>query len=148
MDDHQKCRLHSAMKPFLGYCFYKSAANLKERMDESVKPLGLVIQQCGILTILEVLGNLSQTELAEQLEMDTTSVVRFIDGLEKKKYVERIADPKDRRVRMLHLTPAGQKALAEVRKVGREAEEKFLSPLSAEERKAIRSIVPKLITEG
>jgi len=47
---------------------------------------------------------LTQNELAEYLEMEPIAVGRVIDRLQKSAFIERRADPADRRVWRLHLT--------------------------------------------
>ncbi len=136
------------MKPFLGYCLYKAAQLLKGKLEDSIKEHGMVVQQVGILHILDAAGLMSQSEIAEAMETDGASMVRFIDGLEKKKYVERTNDPGDRRIRLVKITAQGRKALGDMRAIGREVEEKFIRNLTADEKKALKSIVPKLITDG
>ena len=48
---------------------------------------------------------ITQNELAEFLEMEPIAVGRVIDRLQKAGFVERRADPSDRRVWRLHLLP-------------------------------------------
>lgn len=148
MKKEQEHRIHSCMKPFLGYCLYKAAQLLKGKLEDSIKEHGMVVQQVGILHILGAAGPMSQSEIAESMETDNASMVRFIDGLEKNKYVVRMNDPDDRRVRLVNITPQGRKALEHIREIGHEVEERFIQNLSAEEKKALKTIVPKLITDG
>ncbi|MBX3039363.1 MAG: MarR family transcriptional regulator [Bdellovibrionaceae bacterium] len=148
MKKEQEHRIHSCMKPFLGYCLYKAAQLLKGKLEDSIKEHGMVVQQIGILHILGATGPMSQSVIAEAMETDNASMVRFVDGLEKKKYVVRSNDPNDRRIRLVTITPQGRKALEQVREVGREVEEKFIQNLTAEEKKALKTIVPKLITSA
>ena len=49
-----------------------------------------------------------QVDLAELLEMQPISLARLIDRLEEQRYVERRADPKDRRAYRLYLTDEGR----------------------------------------
>lgn len=51
--------------------------------------------------------NLRQGDLAEMLGLETTSVVRILDHLEKDELVRRESDPDDRRVKRILLTPMG-----------------------------------------
>lgn len=147
MRSDKKQRIHVCMKPFLGYCLYKAAQILKSKVEDSIKGHKLTVQQVGILHFLEAAGSLNQSELAEAMETDTASMVRFVDGLEAQKYVERTADPNDRRARILTITAQGVKALKELKELAKQVEDRFTEHLTAEERKALKSIIPKLITE-
>ncbi len=45
---------------------------------------GLVSPQFGILRLLQLLGPMSQITLGQDLGIDKASMVKFIDGIEKK----------------------------------------------------------------
>jgi MarR family transcriptional regulator for hemolysin len=53
-----------------------------------------------------------QRELAQQLGLEGSAVVRLLDSLEQRGLVRRVEDPKDRRAKLLDLTSDGI-ALAE-----------------------------------
>ena len=65
-------------------------------------------------------GPLRVTELAELLSVDTPTVTRKIQQLEREGLVSRQADPDDGRATRIQLTPAGRKTLASVLKARRE----------------------------
>jgi len=50
-------------------------------------------------------------EVAERLQIQNHSVVELVDRLEKRRYIERQRDDRDRRVVRLILTPAGEAVL-------------------------------------
>lgn len=50
-------------------------------------------------------GVMSQQELADNIMKDKNSIVKLLDGLEKKDLVRRVADKADRRKNMIELTP-------------------------------------------
>ncbi len=51
------------------------------------------------------------TELAVRTGLTHQSVGELVDALEKRGYVERVADPKDGRARLVRLTPRGKRAV-------------------------------------
>ena len=51
-------------------------------------------------------GTMSQQQLSQHIMKDKNSIVKLIDGLEKKNLVQRIADKTDRRQNLIELTPA------------------------------------------
>ncbi len=61
-------------------------------------------------------GPLSQTELADRLGLEPSSVSRLVDQLIRKRWAKRAADPdgNDKRVRLVHLTQSGQLAANQV----------------------------------
>jgi DNA-binding MarR family transcriptional regulator len=58
-----------------------------------------------ILTELRTRDGLTQTELAEAVEMEKAPLGRLLDALEAQGLIERRNDPADRRVRRVHVTP-------------------------------------------
>jgi MarR family transcriptional regulator, 2-MHQ and catechol-resistance regulon repressor len=74
----------------------------------------LTVSQFGVLETLLHLGPLSQTEIcAKQLKSggNTTMVV---DNLEKRGWVRRQTSAEDRRITIVHLTPAGETLIREI----------------------------------
>ena len=51
-------------------------------------------------------GTMSQQQLSQHIMKDKNSIVKLIDGLEKKNLVQRVADKTDRRQNLIELTPA------------------------------------------
>ncbi|MEI6749909.1 MAG: MarR family winged helix-turn-helix transcriptional regulator [Bacteroidales bacterium] len=62
-------------------------------------------------------NNITQNELARQLETDKVSIVRIIDYLAATGYVDRVRSSTDRRKYCLTLTDKAKKALPEIKKV-------------------------------
>ncbi len=55
--------------------------------------------------------------VAHLLDLETISVVRLVDSLEQAGLLERRPHAKDRRIRTLWLTPAGETAVGQVRRI-------------------------------
>jgi DNA-binding MarR family transcriptional regulator len=70
--------------------------------------------QWVILSWLERQSGISQNDLAGLVKVEPITVCRLVDRLEAQGLVERRSDPKDRRVRRLHLTPKAQPMLDEI----------------------------------
>ena len=87
---------------------------LRTRFDQIARTRGMTRAQWVILARLSRQPGLSQNELAGVCEVEPITVGRLIDRLESRGLVERRFDPKDRRVRRLHLLPAAQPYLEEI----------------------------------
>lgn len=74
--------------------------------------IGISPAQCRVLTVLYTCDGLTQTELADEVEMEKAPLGRLLDRVEELGFVTRKPDPSDRRVRRVHLTEAA-KALDE-----------------------------------
>ncbi|MGN6514798.1 MAG: MarR family winged helix-turn-helix transcriptional regulator [Rhizomicrobium sp.] len=87
---------------------------LRTRFDQMARTRGMTRAQWVILARLSRQPGMSQNELASLCEVEPITVGRLIDRLEARGLVERRSDPKDRRVRRLHLLPAAQPFLEEI----------------------------------
>jgi DNA-binding MarR family transcriptional regulator len=77
----------------------------------------------------------TQAALAETIGADKTRIIPTLDELQAKGYIERRADPDDRRVRLLAITEAGRTVKDRVQAAIQTGEERWLSVLSAAERR-------------
>jgi MarR family transcriptional regulator, 2-MHQ and catechol-resistance regulon repressor len=104
----------------------------------------LTVSQFGVLESLHHLGPMHQRKIGTKLLKSGGNVTMVIDNLERRGLVERRRDQKDRRFVSVHLTPAGERLIAEVfpRHVQSIVEE--LSPLNAEEQETLAHLCRKL----
>jgi len=77
---------------------------LRTIFDRRAARFGLTRAQWRALKRLHHEQGITQNELAEYLEMEPIAVGRVLDRLQKAGFVERHADPQDRRCWRLHLT--------------------------------------------
>lgn len=77
----------------------------------------LTLEQFGILIKLTEDGDHTQTDVASTLGMDKSAVLRIVDILEEKQYVERVNDSEDRRKKTLALTKKGKAKIEDAGKL-------------------------------
>lgn len=88
----------------IGY-WVLTAANLLERAaNEELAPHGITYRQVQVLGTLACLGEISQTDLAERILVEPSTVVRILDRMERDGWIERYPSPTDRRVKLLRMT--------------------------------------------
>ncbi|WP_139417974.1 MarR family winged helix-turn-helix transcriptional regulator [Agromyces laixinhei] len=114
------------------------------RFADRVAELGLQPSDIGLLRIIAGDPGLSQQSLAGRLGVVPSRVVALIDGLERKGLVERSRSTIDRRNYELRLAQNGADAMSEMRRIGAAHEADFLSPLSADERRSLGTLLTKL----
>jgi MarR family transcriptional regulator for hemolysin len=76
--------------------------------EQRIKNLNMTYPQLGALMALVRKDNITQRELAELLETDTTTTMVICDSLEKKGWLKRKPDKTDRRANRLVLTDVGR----------------------------------------
>jgi DNA-binding MarR family transcriptional regulator len=142
-----KKQLASGFRFKANFCYYlyKSAMRMRESLDKSLAKLGIIAPQLGILSVLNEHGDMSQADICKFIAADRATMVKLIDGLEGLKFVARKAKAGDRRVNQIAITPKGITALGKARAIAKLTEEALLAPLTPEETKALKEIIPKLL---
>jgi DNA-binding MarR family transcriptional regulator len=110
--------------------------------------LRLGFTQLAALYVLADGGTTTVGELAEQLGRSPSATSRIVEGLVRRRLVERRAEPEDRRQRSLALTHRGQALL---RAVDRARADQFLTavrPLPTPERALVAMAVASLATHA
>ena len=96
------------------FVLYDVARLMRTRADQHARRFGMTRAQWVILSWLERQSGISQNDLAGLVEVEPITVCRLFDRLEARGLVERRNDPKDRRVKRLHLTEAAKPMLDEI----------------------------------
>jgi DNA-binding MarR family transcriptional regulator len=87
-----------------GFLVHDVARLMRVAYDRRARELGLTRSQWWVLNNLFRNQGITQSELAEILEIEKPSLGRLLDRLEAKGWIERRADPADRRAKRLYLT--------------------------------------------
>jgi DNA-binding MarR family transcriptional regulator len=85
----------------------RASRAVSQLYDEQVRGAGLTIAQFTLLQVLFQAGKLTQGGLGQILVLDSTTLTRTLQPLEKKGWIRR-RPGKDRRERQITLTKAGQ----------------------------------------
>jgi DNA-binding MarR family transcriptional regulator len=119
-------------------------ARAASQFAEKLGVLELTPPDAGILRLLRIAAGLSQQELAAKLQIYPSRLVAVLDHLQNRGFVERRANPDDRRLYSLHLTRDGEATLDKVSKVAREHQDALLSALTKEERHHLTSLLLRI----
>lgn len=122
------------------------AANAAQSEVESqLGAIGLSLAKLAALKVLSEAGeSLPLTQLAERLSCVKSNITQLVDRLEADGFVERQADPNDRRARLASLTPQGRKACRDGTRVQDAAERALLGKLSAAESRQLAALLTKI----
>src|SRR5215470_5370398 len=110
-----------------GFILNDVARLLRTEFDRRVKSLGLTRSQWWELNHLFRNDGVTQSELAEILEVEKATLGRLLDRLEHKGWVRRETDAADRRVRRVFLTEEVEPALKGMRAAAAELRRDALS---------------------
>lgn len=120
------------------------ARRARYRFDARARTMGVTRPQWRALFTLAHKPGLTQSELAEFLEVERISLCRMVDRLAEASLVERRADPDDRRVWRLHLTESAHAIVDQLAEVAREVEHECLAPLSPAEQELVRDALTRM----
>jgi len=98
-----------------------------------------------LLNQLHRCGPGTQREIAESTAQDPTGVSRLLEDLERGGFVRRRRDPSDRRKLRVQITPSGVARWQRSRPLVSGAVEEALRPLGAAQRRALRTLLEKLV---
>ena len=118
---------------------HETARMVHLRIDTQARRLGMTRAQWVLLSWLKRRPGLSQNELASLVEVEPISVARLVDRLEARGLVERRADPEDKRINRLHLTPGSAPLLKIIHSYRLQLNGIATRKLSQEDMEALRS---------
>jgi DNA-binding MarR family transcriptional regulator len=102
--------------------------------------------QWQVLAHLQRNEGINQIGLADLLDIEPITLCRTIDRMEDGGWVERRADPKDRRARLLFLTERARPFIAEMRALAEEIYAEALEGLPADTRQTLSEILTAMRT--
>ena len=114
----------------LGFLLADVSRLVRKRFDQRARALGLTRAQWRVLAQLRRREGINQRDLAEILEIESITLVRHIDRLEAKGWVERRRDPSDRRAWRLHLNDQVQPILDKMREFSEQTRAEALAGIS------------------
>jgi MarR family transcriptional regulator, transcriptional regulator for hemolysin len=128
----------------LAWLLYRAHWALAAELASALAPLGVSARGYHVLrAALE--GEHTQSELAEMVGLDKTTMVVAVDELEQSGLAERRPSPHDRRARIIAVTAAGKRKVAEADKVKERVQAGVLAELPARERTALLDALAKLV---
>jgi DNA-binding MarR family transcriptional regulator len=119
--------MKSADRGAFGYAVTDVTRLLRRVFDRRALHLGLTRAQWRALHRIERVPGLSQTQLAEDLDLEPIAVGRVIDRLERAGFIERRADPEDRRRWNLYPAAKSAEVMSGMRRVANALHEDLLA---------------------
>jgi len=118
---------------YIGVVISDVARLIRTAFDRRVRELGITRAQWLALTRLHRHPGVSQSELADLMEVERASAGRMIERMEANGWVERRALDGDRRVKRVYLTEEAERVHRRIWGVAEETVEDALSDLSTAE---------------
>ena len=129
----------------LGYLLKHAHLVLERRCEAALAEVGVTTRELGLLRVIADREARSQQEIAELLSIDRTSMVAFVDGLERRRIVARRQSEHDRRRNVVELTEEGWSVFRRAEHLSVLTEQAFTSSLgdaaAADLRRSLRTML-------
>ena len=129
---------------YIGYTMTDVGRLLRTVFERRVRSLGLTRAQWVVIARVHRHPGLSQTEIADLLEIEKATAGRLIDRMEGKGWLERRADPNDRRINRLHLTQEAERLHALIWPIAESTVDAALRDLSTSECRTLSKLMRRV----
>ena len=129
----------------MGYLLARAHGLFHTRMTTALEGGPLHMGHVVILASLYAQNDLTQVQLTQISGIEKSSVVLFLDTLEKDGWLERRRHPTDRRAHLVHLTDEGRERFTRVGQSLHKTETDALSVFDANERAQLEGLLLRLI---
>ena len=133
-------------EPFRGVAFNLSSLGyaVSRGFQAILEPFGLHPREFAVLRAVGFQEGQTQQALGDGLQIPRSRMVSIVDELEARGFLERHPNPADRRVRELHLTAAGRKALDQTFAEALAFEQQVTSTLDPGEREQLLTLLDRI----
>ena len=100
-----------------GFLTHDVARLMQNDFDRRVRSLGITRSQWRVLMWVYRTPGVTQSELADTLEVQKAALGRMLDRLADKGWIERRSDTDDRRIRRIHLSKEVEPLITTMRKI-------------------------------
>ncbi|WP_112607325.1 MULTISPECIES: MarR family transcriptional regulator [unclassified Rhizobium] len=125
---------------------------LRAAFDALVREHGMTLSRARVFRKLSRRDGINQRELADELELETPTLVRILDAMEAQNFIERRAAVSDRRAKQIFITESGKVVAAEVEALATGVRADILEGISDEDvgmaLKVIRAMTANLQNIG
>jgi DNA-binding MarR family transcriptional regulator len=128
----------------IGFLIADVARLMRSCFDRRVRRIGLTRAQWLVLSRLHRHPGLSQSELAEMLEVERATAGRMIDRMERRNWLVRRPDPADRRINRLYLTAEAEAVQAEMGRIAEQLLDDAMASLEEGEREALTDMMERV----
>ena len=129
---------------FIGYTITDVGRLLRTVFERRVRAFGLTRAQWLIIARLHRRPGLSQSEIADLIEIEKAPAGRLIERMEAKGWLLRRSDAKDRRVNRLYLTSKANRLHAAIWPLAEATVDAALADLSGAERRRLTELMARV----
>lgn len=129
----------------VGFITSTAAKQLSDAFNERLSQYGTTRVQWIALYYMGEYENISQNELAEKMNIKTSTMVRLIDRMERDGYASRMKDKIDRRITNLILTETGKKLREDLLPMGEAFSNDAVKNISSQDLDTFKQVLSTMI---
>ncbi|HQZ12249.1 MAG TPA: MarR family transcriptional regulator [Devosia sp.] len=128
----------------LGYLIHEVSRQFRRRFEEYAKGQGVTLPQWKAMAEIARNPGITQVALAAAADSDPMTMSGILDRLEKRGFVERSADPRDSRAKIVNLAPGGAAVVERARAVGLTIYARATEGMGADEEAVLRDALERI----
>lgn len=125
---------------------FQVAITAKHNLMDVAESYGLTVMQLYTLCLLEADKSIPMNSLSSTLSCDASNITGIVDRLLHQEYIKREENPKDRREKMITLSPKGTKICEKIAHAFEKDGLQSLQALTKEEKNTLSTILTKIFT--
>lgn len=136
----------------IGYTINYCSKLLRNKLNTALEKEDLTIAQFAVIKDIEMNSSHDENktsviavDIAERLDMDKPTVSGIVNRLVEKNYVEKLANPEDKRSFILKLTNKSSSKIARLEEINQIVLSEAISGLTEEEQEAFKKTLSKII---
>src|SRR5215510_16536212 len=126
------------------FLIYDVAQLVRRQADQRARSHGMTRAQWAVLARLEREPGITQSKLAVLTDVEPITIGRLLDRLEANGLIERRADPHDRRIWRLSITPKSTEMLQQIAAFRRELHDEMAEGLTNESLQTLVSCLQRM----
>ena len=128
----------------LGFVVHDVARMMRWEFDRRASGIKLTRSQWSVLAHLLRNDGMQQRELAEEMDITAITLTGLLDRMEREGWVERRADPVDRRAKRIFLTEKVAPVTKELRTLARDVRKAALQGLNEGEQQLLMNLLVRV----
>jgi len=131
----------------LGFWLYRSHIQVSAALRQAFQDAGhdLTPEQWAVLLRLHEQEGLNQSQLGEKTFKDRHNITRILRQLDRRGYIEKFHDKKDKRAFRVYLSPAGRSLLRELKQIVLKHRDRVCKGFSKDDLLNIRDYLHRIV---
>jgi DNA-binding MarR family transcriptional regulator len=131
----------------LGFWLYRSHIQVSASLRQAFQDAGhdLTPEQWAVLLGLREEEGLNQSQLGEKTSKDRHNITRILKQLDKRGYIKKLHDKKDKRAFHVYLAPAGRSLLKELKPIVLTHRDRVCNGFSKDDLLKIRDYLRRIV---